>query len=271
MSDIGEHDDARAADASSGGRSNRRRGFSAVLEVCPYLVDESGTWRSAYAAREHRCHAVRPPAQLAITKQRQLCLLPGHSGCATFVAAREVAAASAPDSPGDEGAALWPATAATPVVLEPARRMSALPGATAKSGGQALLVGLMVLAFIVLVIARTQSPPTTSGAPTTSPAAASATTAAGPSPTTVPTPSPAASDDPTPDPTPAPTEAPTVKPTAKPTPRPTTASSRTYKVKAGDTLSGIAARFGTTVKVLAELNKIADPRIIRTGQVLVIP
>ena len=42
-------------------------------------------------------------------------------------------------------------------------------------------------------------------------------------------------------------------------------------MKFGDTLSGIAARFGTTVKVLAELNGIADPSLIRVGQVLVLP
>ena len=42
-------------------------------------------------------------------------------------------------------------------------------------------------------------------------------------------------------------------------------------MKSGDTLSGIAARFGTTVAALKRANGITDPRLIRVGQVLVIP
>lgn len=41
-----------------------------------------------------------------------------------------------------------------------------------------------------------------------------------------------------------------------------------YTVKSGDTLSGIAARFGTTVAELARINNIADPDIIYVGQVI---
>lgn len=44
-----------------------------------------------------------------------------------------------------------------------------------------------------------------------------------------------------------------------------------YTVKAGDTLSGIAARFGTTYQVLAQLNGISDPDRIYPGQTLRIP
>jgi LysM repeat protein len=41
-------------------------------------------------------------------------------------------------------------------------------------------------------------------------------------------------------------------------------------VKSGDTLSGIAARFATTVKAIKVANGLRD-NLIRTGQVLVIP
>ena len=41
-----------------------------------------------------------------------------------------------------------------------------------------------------------------------------------------------------------------------------------YTVQAGDTLSGIAAKYGTTYQELAALNGIADPNIIHVGQVL---
>ncbi|MGB7876754.1 MAG: GH25 family lysozyme [Anaerolineales bacterium] len=50
-----------------------------------------------------------------------------------------------------------------------------------------------------------------------------------------------------------------------------TTSQVTYTVKAGDTLSAIALKFGTTVKAIADLNHIPDPNLISVGQVLNIP
>ena len=46
---------------------------------------------------------------------------------------------------------------------------------------------------------------------------------------------------------------------------------QTYKVKAGDTLVGIAAKFGTTPKAIAKLNGITDPSSLHVGAVLKIP
>ena len=43
---------------------------------------------------------------------------------------------------------------------------------------------------------------------------------------------------------------------------------QTYTVQSGDTLSGIAAKFGTTYQSLASINGIADPNTIYVGQVL---
>lgn len=45
----------------------------------------------------------------------------------------------------------------------------------------------------------------------------------------------------------------------------------TYTVVSGDTLSGIASRYGTTYQKLAEINNIADPNKIYVGQVLKAP
>lgn len=48
-------------------------------------------------------------------------------------------------------------------------------------------------------------------------------------------------------------------------------SSGTYTVKKGDTLSEIAAKYGTTVDALVKLNGIKNPNLIITGQVLKLP
>ena len=45
---------------------------------------------------------------------------------------------------------------------------------------------------------------------------------------------------------------------------------RTYVVKSGDTLSGIAAKFGTTYQKIARDNNISNPNIIYPGQKLII-
>lgn len=48
-------------------------------------------------------------------------------------------------------------------------------------------------------------------------------------------------------------------------------SAKTYKVVKGDTLSGIASKFGTTYQILASINGISNPNVISVGQVLTIP
>jgi len=51
-------------------------------------------------------------------------------------------------------------------------------------------------------------------------------------------------------------------------PLPPTATTQTYTVKKGDTLSGIAAKYGTTYQHLAAINGISNPNLIYAGQVL---
>lgn len=48
----------------------------------------------------------------------------------------------------------------------------------------------------------------------------------------------------------------------------TTNKETTYTVKAGDTLSGIASKYGTTYQELARINNIKNPNLIYAGQVL---
>lgn len=54
-------------------------------------------------------------------------------------------------------------------------------------------------------------------------------------------------------------------------PQPTPPGETVYIVQKGDTLSGIAAKYGTTWQVLAEYNKIANPNLIYPDQIIVIP
>ena len=74
----------------------------------------------------------------------------------------------------------------------------------------------------------------------------------------------------------SPTPLPTVSPPPAPTPVATsmpgsTPSETTYAVQAGDNLSVIAHRFGTTVDAIVAANKLLYPSLIWSGQVLIIP
>ena len=94
-------------------------------------------------------------------------------------------------------------------------------------------------------------------APTVTPAPVRPT----PTPTIAPTPTPSPSASATPRPTASPT------PSASPKPSPV----KKYKVKPGDNLDGIANRFGTTTRVLMDLNSITNPNLIKIGQILKLP
>jgi LysM repeat protein len=144
-----------------------------------------------------------------------------------------------------------------------------LPALPDRGAGQGGLVALMAVAFGALAITRL-----TGGGPDVVPAAGAdgsphpSVVASTASPTrTAPPATPVPSADGGPTRTLVPSD---VQPTASAgtaTPAATGAGA-TYKVKSGDTLSGIAAAHGTTWQVLAELNDIKDPSSLRVGQVL---
>jgi LysM repeat protein len=132
---------------------------------------------------------------------------------------------------------------------------------------------LLVAAFAAVAVARLSGSggPAQVGAigsiaPSTAAAATplSATPAVEPSP--APTPEPTVA--PTAEPSPAPTAEPTAAPTAVPSTPP---ASRTYTVQSGDTLSGIASQFGTSVDAIVELNNLPNRNYLSIGQVLKIP
>lgn len=244
-------------------RSSRgvRQGLAAErsLEVCPLLRSSDASWSSAVASRELRCWAVQPAALPTVAKQRQVCVSARHAECATYL----TASAADPAIPPREadGSLLWPASTPLPIALESPHVRTGVGAALPRTGGQAMLVGLMLVAFLVLVIAKTAPLGGGTAGPSLAPSApaASAIALVSPSPTATPTPTP----EPTPSASPSSSSAP-------PSPSPT-ASPRTYKVRSGDTLAVIAAKFHTTVKAIVAANNIVDPRTIHPGQTLVIP
>lgn len=238
--------------------------------VCPYLLAADGRWRSSAPAREHRCTAVAPATVVALEKQRRLCLAATHGGCATFIAAAgdgldEGPIAHPPSSRRSSGR---PVPRTAPLVLDHGRRAMPRGGLPAdRSLAQGALLVLMVVAFAAIVVARMSGPAPDgdvlagAGGPASEPARTAAPTgvdAATATADTSPTLPPSAE--------PQPTTSATAAPTATPPPGPVV-----YTVRSGDTLSGIAAAYGTTVAALAELNGIDDPSRLRIGQELEIP
>jgi LysM repeat protein len=113
----------------------------------------------------------------------------------------------------------------------------------------------MVIALGAILLARIgqSDTPGLAGVSPSSLASAHATPEVTPSPSASATSTPSAS---------APTHTPGASPTGKPT---------TYKVRTGDTLSSIAARFHTTAKAIEDLNNIKSPFVIHPGEVLKLP
>ena len=231
---------------------------------CPFLLAESGGWRLAAPSREHRCAAVLPPAALSLEKQSRLCLTAAHAGCATYtasLAARE----------GRIGGRVtgrttrWALTRTTTVIEDAGGLRSQILGLVLDRGRWPAIPAVILVATLV-VLCHLRPP----GRRTVPVATASAT---GPAITSAPTVNPTAA----PTVTAAPQATPTsVPPTAAPSPTPAKtakpiATFRTYRVKSGDTLSGIASQFDTTSFAIANLNGISVNSILRVGQVLKIP
>jgi LysM repeat protein len=260
-------DDPVTAPGALPGAPSPAAAIDPVKTICPYLLSADGAWRSSTAAREHRCTAVTPAAPLAAEKQRRLCLTVSHGACATYIAATEARSAV-----HRETTTRRPITRTTPVVLDHGRLAVALPAMSrSPSVGQAALVALLAVAFVAVLIARLASgggsAPGAGIVPQGSAASPHASTAAVA--THAATPKPSARATPAPQKTAAPS--PTLVATG-PSPTPSSGERPTsYTVKRGDTLSGIAATYGTTIKKLAALNHIADPSKLHVGQVLKLP
>lgn len=229
-----------------------------IDRACPWLglANDPATHFSFPSAMQ-RCHAEARARTIEEAKQARHCLTAEHPACSRYrspappppigaVTAAIVATAGAPGS--GRSADSRPATTRPPV-----RRIV----------NRALLAMLLVAAGIggIFLGSRLadQLGGRTGGADLTTAPEVSATPEAA---TAAPTPAP------TPTPTPTAEPSPTPSPTPPPTPVPTPV---VHVVERGETLSGIAVRYGVTVAAISEANGITDPNVIEVGQQLVIP
>jgi LysM repeat protein len=218
-----------------------------AIVACPFLVSTAGPWRNAVPSREHRCSRDATGVRLELEHQRRYCLGSGGPGCSRFVEAR----------PG-------PFAPMLPVVLDRGPISVTIEGQGLRRLAAPASVVVVAAAIGALLLARGP------GAP--GPSSGGNGVAA---PTAIASPAPVATESAVaspgsqaqaPSPTPVPTAGPSATPPASASPAPS--GGGTYTVHAGDTLSAIAARFGTTATALAKLNGITNPSYIRVGQVL---
>lgn len=231
--------------------------------ACPFLIAAAGAYRMNVPDREHRCAAFVPATSLSVAKQARLCLTANHPGCATYVASISARRARVGAGERIDRAGRWGIARTMPVVEEVGGLRATL-GALLADRRTWPAIPAVLLATLLLALGLSgswsQSPITAVASPTpTSRLTPRPSSAVGPSEVASPPPASEA-----PSATPVPTIAPTPVPTA-------TAAYTTYKVQSGDTLSGIASRFGTTVKAITSLNGISASSTLRVGQVLKIP
>jgi LysM domain len=232
---------------------------------CPFLLAANGGWRLAVPSRDHRCAAVNPPAALSPEKQSRLCLTSGHTSCATYLASMS-ARGTRLGSQAMDPPTRWGLTRTTTVIEDAGGLRSRVVGLMLdRRRWPAIPAVLLVVTLLVLAVSGLRG----GGIPgaTDSPTGPAITARPSVQPSAPPTAAPTASPEPEATPTSRPTAAPS--PTAVPsTPKPTF---QTYRVVSGDTLSGIAARFGTTPQAIANLNGILLNSTLRVGQILKIP
>ncbi len=242
----------------------------AMPQGCPFLVAEAGGWRLDVPSRDHRCAAVSPPAALTPEKQTRLCLTGAHTNCATYLAslsARETRV-GAPVAPVTDRTTRWGLARTTTVIQDAGGLRSRVIGLVLDRGRwPAIPAVLLVVTLLVLAISGLRGGGATPVA-TATPSRPASTAAATARPSTAPSTAPSTSAVPEPTSSSAPTMAPTARPTTSPGP---TETFRTYKVKSGDTLSGIASDFGTTSRAIADLNGIKVSTTLHIGQILKIP
>jgi LysM repeat protein len=219
---------------------------------CPWLLDPSGAITNDPSRTLSRCGAEPTRPELAKATRAERCVV---GGACEIRQAREaqlgtLAASLAPRQPIGDAAVISNAALPRPSNGSPWLRVLlvvVLAGViTVASGPVAGAVGPILTSIIGTLTTPSDATPTPS---------VEATPTASPSESPTPSPSPSAS--PSPSPSPSPSGSPAVP--------------KTYVVRSGDTLSGIALSLDISMADLIALNGITDPNKIRPGQVLKIP
>jgi LysM repeat protein len=238
------------------------------LEVtCPYLRSADGTWRSVVPQRGQRCWGQVPPAPLDPSTQERLCRTAAHSRCDVFLAAEARRAdALARDHlsvdrlDGRFGVLVRP----VPLVLDSPGHSHVPQVRGSRTRVAAAGVGIAALAIVAVAAAL---------------GGGNVPTATNPPPIAFVSPSPAATAGPTnstPQASgaePSSSAAPVVTPTPQitPVPQPTPPVARTYRVRDGDTIRSIAAKFGVSRSQLRAVNDFGFPPVLTVGQLVNIP
>lgn len=238
--------------------------MSSVPSRCPFVASADGSWISQVATADHRCHAVRPEAVLAIPKQRRLCLTPEHAACATYVAGCEART----NALGGLAASniVWGWARTTPVVETSLGRGATVAGFLAdRRGWQVVPAVALVAALGALGLSNLGSNigPGQATPPASLVGVASPTTVAK-------TPEPTSAISVNPSVSAGPTVGPSATSVPSPGVTPVPSASASYTVKSGDTLYNIAITYGVTVSALKNFNGLTS-NTIRVGQILQIP
>jgi LysM repeat protein len=231
---------------------------------CPFLASAAGGWRLDVPSREHRCGAFSPSTSLSPEKQARLCLTPAHTICATYlasVAARE----SRLGGPSHDRATRWGLARTTAVIQEPSGLRSWLVAQLLdRRRWPAIPAVLLVTTLFTLALSGFRAGVPASNVATASPGRPStpSSRATPAQATPVPSTEPTGTSQPPAIPTATAAATPRVQPSA---------SFRIYRVRSGDSLSGIAGEFDTTVNAIVALNNLSDPGRLSVGQTLLIP
>jgi hypothetical protein len=252
--------------------------------ICPYLLSEDGSYRSAEPDPGHRCTAQDPPGTLPLAFQERFCLTDQHVRCEMYKdasAARAAALELEGIPPGQVQAARFrPAVRSIPLAVGPAGpgRQDARPG----SRGLVIIVAIgiaLVAAFVFLLVlalgrgeesgagvdpssspratlpaSATATPRATPGGRATAPATAMASTPPGASPTASAAPG-------------------SSLPLGSSLPVGSTDRRIEYQVQEGEALLKIAVTFGTTRRAIIRANEgMADLKpYTQPGDIILVP
>jgi LysM repeat protein len=200
--------------------------------ACPFLgLAGDPETRFTFPHAGHRCHADPAPGPVSEPHQASYCLNAGYATCTRYRA--------------------WE-------LRQAGRAADAAP----RSAGRRLAIGIAALGLLAVVgvgmgVLIGHLGGTGVAADISPQASASPQVSASASPSSSPSPVASAS--------------PSAAPTAAPSPSPSRGATIVHVVRVGESLSRIAARYGTTVAAIVAANGLLDPSVIQPGQELVIP